>query len=537
MEDERLEQLLSRYFNQLITPQERAELERMLLASPEARESFWAEARLNSALRQWGQEEFGRRDAAAEGLRVLPGGGAKPRTPTKPVPRRQQRLWPVGLAAVAAITMGLGFFAITNRPGSRPSAGMAVVTRTFGVVWAEGGALPEGGKFRETGWLRLKGGALQVEFARGARVVLEGPAEFQINSDNAGFLKYGKLTANVPAPAHGFEVKSANFVVIDYGTEFGCSVPEGGKAELHVFEGKVGLQAEAAGPALRELTENHAVRFDLASLEEIPADPSAFIDEEELARRDRVKVEDQLTAWRQSRESFVKQPNLLLYLDFERPNDWTRTLANLAANAPAHSEAAVVGSAWVEGRAQGKGGLEFKRPEDRVRTTLAGSYDDLTFAAWIRVDRLKNRLNGIVMGENTEMLGETQWYVYSSGALGVAVRIAPRKSQKQWLHAQSNPVFHDDTMGVWTHVATVVERSSRKVTHFVNGLEVSSMPFDAPPPMRLGTLEIGNWGLQEQSTVEPGNFEGRIDEVAIFSRALSPVEISKMYEDGRPARD
>ena len=34
--------------------------------------------------------------------------------------------------------------------------------------------------------LRMKAGSVQVGFSKGARVVIEGPAEFQLMSDNEG---------------------------------------------------------------------------------------------------------------------------------------------------------------------------------------------------------------------------------------------------------------------------------------------------------------------------------------------------------------
>src|ERR1041385_2628365 len=86
MHDDRLQILLQRYFDQLLTTEERQELERILLASPQAREQFWESARWNAALRQWGEAEWGRCDA--EDLKIVPLPDIPPatRTDTSPTP-------------------------------------------------------------------------------------------------------------------------------------------------------------------------------------------------------------------------------------------------------------------------------------------------------------------------------------------------------------------------------------------------------------------------------------------------------------------
>jgi hypothetical protein len=54
----------------------------------------------------------------------------------------------------------------------------------------------------------------------------------------------GKLIANVPPPAVGFEVESPAGVIIDLGTEFGLHVRDE-HVETHVFVGEVLVQAKA----------------------------------------------------------------------------------------------------------------------------------------------------------------------------------------------------------------------------------------------------------------------------------------------------
>jgi len=55
MSDERTQLLLQRYFDQILTVEERAELSTILMASPRARDEFWELARWNALIRQWGE--------------------------------------------------------------------------------------------------------------------------------------------------------------------------------------------------------------------------------------------------------------------------------------------------------------------------------------------------------------------------------------------------------------------------------------------------------------------------------------------------
>jgi len=536
LEITRLEYLINRHFDELLTGEERAELERMLMESANARARFWEMARVNAVLRQWGQEEWGRKDGAQAPLRVLPSipRAARIRTVHRSgeVPSTVNPWWPLAAAAVFVI----GFFVWTYLP-SQPvvtERGVAVLTHTSDVIWGRGSEGTKAGSVLQPGWLHVKSGVLQVEFSRGARVVLEGPADFCLTSNNSGELTRGRLSAVVPEPAHGFAVQTPRFTAVDHGTKFGCVVPASGAPELHVFGGLVGMLADGATKETRSLHANEAVRVEGDKVQAIPADARAFIDEEELALRDRNGLHERLVAWQGFSRDFSQHRDLLAYLDFQPSGDSARSMVNRAANAPAGSGAAIVGCDWAEGRWPGKGALEFKRTDDRVRMNAPGNFASLTFLAWVRVDGLPNRVNALVSGENTERLGETQWYVFGDGSLGIGVRTAERGKSTQWWHAHSAPIFKGNTLGTWTFVATVFDRTTNKLTHYVNGQAVSTTAINIEPLLELGTMEIGNLGSHDGSAREVGNFEGRVDEVAVLSTALNAGEIRRIYEAGSP---
>ena len=85
----------------------------------------------------------------------------------------------------------------------------------------------------------FKSGMVKVTFECGAEVVLQGPCDFELQTPMVGFLKSGKITANVPRRAFSFAIHSPEVDFVDLGTAFGVTIGSSGNTELHVFEGEV----------------------------------------------------------------------------------------------------------------------------------------------------------------------------------------------------------------------------------------------------------------------------------------------------------
>ncbi|MBN1394974.1 MAG: hypothetical protein JW959_08120 [Pirellulales bacterium] len=103
----------------------------------------------------------------------------------------------------------------------------------------------------------LASGLMEVAYSGGARVILEGPCSYKVESTAGGFLERGKLTANIKTQSskpkaqsseHSplsplnfplFSVRTPTAIVTDLGTEFGVEVAENGETASHVFQGSV----------------------------------------------------------------------------------------------------------------------------------------------------------------------------------------------------------------------------------------------------------------------------------------------------------
>src|SRR5262249_53094401 len=104
-------------------------------------------------------------------------------------------------------------------------------------------------------------------------------------------------------------------------------------------------------------------------------------------------------------------------------------------------------------------------------------------------------------------------------------------------HYHAAEAIKPDRFGQWTHLAVVYDRAARAVTHYVDGEQVARADVRFDVPLRLGTAEVGNWNLASHRNRTPIRFfTGAIDELMVYSAALTDEEMARLYEQGRPVR-
>ncbi|MEI6491927.1 MAG: LamG-like jellyroll fold domain-containing protein [Verrucomicrobiota bacterium] len=535
MNEVRIQLLLDKFRCGNLEEPERRELERELLSSPAARALFWREARFHALLARWGQESWGSRMAAA--------------VPPRESFTRIRRGWWIGLAAAAVLIIaGMSFLV---RLGSRTPAGepkIAVLALASGAKWTNAGYAP--GALLAPGWLELKSGVVEIEFFTGARVVVEGPAEFRLVSRNEGFLNFGKITAHVPPQAHGFKVDSSDVTVTDYGTDFGFAVWHDQPSEVHVFNGRV--EISPFGMERRVLTSGEAVRIEAGGLQNIEANQASFPSEAELAMHDDLEEQQRFSAWEEASGLLSRDPATLLYYNFERQlpdppvykaggaNGVTQgsnferqlpktlVLLNQAGGANGGTQGTIVGCTWAAGRWPGKKALDFRGGGDRVRISVPQNMTRLTFLAWVRVDSLSNGFHSLLSAD-TEQAGSLRWELTQTGRLRFSIGRDLGHSNTDWEAVNSDAFMMPDRFGQWLMLVTTFDGS--KVRHFCNGESIGSGFAYSPPNLIIGTADVGNTQVIGMNT---RRFMGSMDELAILDRAMSEEEVRRFYEAGRP---
>jgi hypothetical protein len=411
----------------------------------------------------------------------------------------------------------------------------------------------------------IASGLAEITYDTGAKVLLQGPVTYQVDSSCGGFLSVGKLTARVEkktasvpwsaasrqkfnpqSPIHNpplFAVRTPTAIVTDLGTEFGVEVRNTGETQSHVFHGSVQLQqigvAEgketSSNTIILHANEAASIKLQHATSVKEKAGKGSHVKENEFvlsrgefdatafvlpglmrqyAEEERLKP---FRRWQAYSQKLRKDPSLLAYYDFQMKGDNCALLPNLAVIGGRLRDGIVAGGVWTEGRMPGKQALHFSNKDDHVQIQIPEKTNDITLAAWVNVDALPNNCSALLASEvwkPTDVNHVIHWQITSDG------RIAT-------IHV-SKPVFSRDRIGKWTHFVLTYDHAAARVWIYINGKLVDDSP--APPffPIQIGTAWIGQW------SISPRGFCGLMDELAIFNRALKSEEISKFFEAGKP---
>jgi hypothetical protein len=418
------------------------------------------------------------------------------------------------------------------------ASGLAVLTRSVRAVWDPASPPLTVGATVPPGLLRLQSGLVQLEFYSGASLVVEGPADLDLLATNRLRCRAGKLRANVPPQAHGFTILSATTELIDLGTEFGMEVAANGATEVHVFAGKVEVHDVRAGqPAnsRREVVAGQGLKVEEGGRRTaIAANARRFRSPDEVDNLAAAAVARRHDEWLKASEQVRQDPRVVVYYPFQSRRLGERTL--WAENAPddVSRNGAIIGCEWVSGRWPGKQALEFKRPGDRVRLTVRGEFEALTFMAWVRVDALENRFNALFLTDGFE-IGAPHWQIDRVGNLRLGICHGHTGERWQGHNYVSEVVFRPDQLGQWKHLAAVYDAAAGQVTHYVNGEEFDLSELRQIVRLAIGNAELGNWGASVSGDSTPvRNLSGRMDEFCLFRAALSGEEIRKFFRAGEP---
>jgi hypothetical protein len=141
--------------------------------------------------------------------------------------------------------------------------------------------------------------------------------------------------------------------------------------------------------------------------------------------------------------------------------------------------------------------------------------DEITLDAWVFPFSFPNAAPSILRREGNA--GSTQYLI----AVGDGITAGVAHCN---IGDFTNPAGGNIPLNQWTHVACTYDRQSSRL--YVNGIEVATQSATQPIPAVSHELWIGN----HERFIRP--FDGLIDEVEIFNRALSAAEIQAIYNAG-----
>ncbi|MFH1352591.1 MAG: LamG-like jellyroll fold domain-containing protein [bacterium] len=202
-------------------------------------------------------------------------------------------------------------------------------------------------------------------------------------------------------------------------------------------------------------------------------------------------------------ENAIPAQNLVGYWQF---NDGSGTTA---ADSSGNGNTGTIygGAAWVDGKYDGA--LDFDGSDDYVDAGAATVFNitgEFTLGAWIKTDSTDGTRNIITKGDNAygmQLENNNAVQFYCGGGS---------------LTTTENSVANN----VWAHIAAVYTGSEMKI--YINGTEKQSTYFYSNPQVTGETLKIGRHASSSWQF-----FSGCIDEVFVYSRALSADEIAALY--------
>src|SRR5215217_7378271 len=275
-----------------LVPEERLELEKLILENPAARRTYLEYVQESACLRWLCVEEFpnlvelssksrGRQGYGTSRRRIARfvfGGGlacalvafasnwwhsgkevsSEPRQPAGPA---------VAVADEVKAPTGTELPSVTSgkaNPIVQPA--VATITGLGGVRWRAGSDARQILSRCAIGdRLQLREGSAVLTFDAGAQVTVFGPADFEITSATSIRCRRGRVTTLVDHRGKGFSIETPQAKVVDLGTQFGLQISEKGETEVVVFQGSIDLsyapRADAGDASGRRMQQGDALRL------------------------------------------------------------------------------------------------------------------------------------------------------------------------------------------------------------------------------------------------------------------------------------
>ncbi|MEM0925665.1 MAG: LamG-like jellyroll fold domain-containing protein [Planctomycetota bacterium] len=426
-------------------------------------------------------------------------------------------------------------------------AGHATLRRALDVLWTPGTIGPREGDVLPNGAFSFREGLAEIDFFCGATLIVEGPAELEIESDWSVGVTRGRLRATVPPAARGFIVKAAGSEIVDLGTEFAVEVGVE-NARVEVIDGEVELRGGDHDGRHLTTGESQALK-GTTSAENIASGLSTA---NEMDRRRFDADQTRFLRWQSSLREIKTDERLIAFYPIAQSQEGR--IVREVSRHDGDRHGLLVGPVdRVTGRFGGSSsGLSFDRPGARVRTRIDGSFNAFTFACWVRIDSLEHRYNALFMADSYQT-GEPHWQIRNDGRLMFSVMVDDsqdvefynKREQRLVKDAGLHHVYYSDPIwdlaksGQWFHLVAVYDPVGRRVVQYANGAEVGNETIEDPyhiSSLKIGAAEIGNWGqpFRKSPWFAVRNINGTIDELSIYQAALSSEEVGELFQQGKP---
>lgn len=352
----------------------------------------------------------------------------------------------------------------------------------------------------------LEKGSMEIKLDNHVCIVLEGPADLQLNSLKKAFCNQGRLSVFVPPEASGYELATPHLTVRDIGTRFFVDAGEE-KSDVHVVQGKV--EVNWLAKEWVSLTENLGVRVRSPyDIKQIAADLKLYVTpelmkfrsdsyENELVRRNRI-IHNRLQS----------DPSLRLFftasdLDFRGRN--IRTYA--CRSIPGSMETAA---------------LKLVNKSSFIEAGIDRSFDSLTMIATVNLDRCDKTQALFFCKDFYEQPNRCSRQIDRFGRLQFHLR----SHASNIVSFETEPLLKKRDCGLWLTLALVFDPKNKLLKHYIDGREVARFTCNHDWPITMTSAMLGNEIAEKKYT----NLflEGAIESFYLFDRPCSEEEIRKI---------
>jgi hypothetical protein len=433
-------------------------------------------------------------------------------------------------AAVAILLAGSFFLKLATQKDIITSVAVpapAVIPPVAVIVGSSAEANQVAGTYLKPGTISQDSGWLTLQTLSGVSVTLDAPFRAELISNSRIRLNEGRARVRVPSGAEGFKLESPTFDVVDLGTEFAAKVNADGTGTCRVFEGKADVSLlDSIGEVKRthRLTANKSVRVNAAS-QDMRMIEEANGDYPEIKQPQRP-----LLALPPSYAANVMAMGPAGYWRFDEIV--SKSVTNEVEGGP-RLQAAGTAAIAIESGGNHSGALtrleqmEFFKIPYLNAPLLEG---DFSFSLFAQFEWLQNfvvisatRYDNEVQGDSFTLQSYASFR--GSGLNGTGLH-AVLRDPPAW---EGGSEVYGNTLlrpRYWHQIA--VTRKADRLTLYLDGTPVGSRSMESIP-LNYREIFVGRLnGNAQQSRKEARGLVGHIDELAIFTRALTNEEIRKL---------
>ncbi len=257
----RLTELCEAALEERLTPEERTDLENMVLSSSEACSFYVRYVAHHVSLTLFFDDIFNESESAGTDVKVSKKSDRS--SDSRKSRWRHYIMFPVGLILVLLlfsswfvvrnyfvpktslfsnreVEYGLDNLLTKSTAIENNGLGQFYPVDTNAKLYGSRKSLRDSGRFG-VGNLYLESGLMRFDYDNGVILTVEGPAQIYFQNSSNCFLYSGNVYAKVSEEGKGYTINTLDAQIKDLGTEFGVRIKDGEKTDVQVFSGLVNV--------------------------------------------------------------------------------------------------------------------------------------------------------------------------------------------------------------------------------------------------------------------------------------------------------